>query len=366
MFKLHTIQAEFGDCLILEFGTKARPRFILIDGGPPNTFKDHLDPALQSIVRSKKLDMVLLSHVDNDHIVGLLDLLAALEEDDANEQPRRMKIAGLWHNSFQKALDPDGQITQRLQMLMATAGVRNASMPFSANAFFGVKEGNRLRLLAKKLKLPANKGFQDDLILLETASQPIKFGKLTFRIVGPNQANLQALREEWLAWLAKAEEKMGSNPSALANSDQSVPNLSSVVLLAECEGKTILLTGDARGDHILAGLEQAGLLTDGKLHVDMLKVPHHGSNRNVTAKFFKKITADTYIISANGKYGNPDYDTLKWIVDAAHSAGRQIEIIATNSTSATRELKRSHKPADFGYRLTLKPKAEHSIAVQLS
>jgi hypothetical protein len=57
---------------------------------------------------------------------------------------------------------------------------------------------------------------------------------------------------------------------------------------------------------------------------------------------------------------------LKWIVDAAHSAGRQIEIIATNSTSATRELKRSHKPADFGYRLTLKPKAEHSIAVQLS
>jgi beta-lactamase superfamily II metal-dependent hydrolase len=366
MFKLHTIQAEFGDCLILEFGTEARPRFVLIDGGPPNTFRDHLDPALQSIVRSKKLDMVLLSHVDNDHVVGLLDLLAALEEDDANGQPRRLKIARLWHNSFQKALDPDGQIMQRLQMLVATAGVRNTAMPFSANAFFGVKEGYRLRLLAKKLKLPANKGFQDDLILLETASQPIKIGKLTVRIAGPNQANLQALRDEWLAWLAKAEEKMGSNPSALANSDKSIPNLSSIVLLAASEGKTILLTGDARGDHILAGLEQAGLLTDGKLHVDVLKVPHHGSNRNATATFFKKITADIYIISANGKYGNPDYDTLKWIVEAAHSAGRQIEIIATNSTPATRKLKRSHKPADFGYRLTLKPKTEHSIAVQLS
>lgn len=366
MFKLHTVQAQFGDCLILEFGTKAKPRFILVDGGPPGNYKAALEPALQTLVGSRKLDLVVLSHVDNDHIIGLLDLLAALEEDDANSRSRHIDIAGIWHNSFQRALDPSGEIGQRLQALVAAAGIVNAAMPMSANAFFGVKEGNRLRILAKKLKVPANKGFHDDLIMLETASQPLKFEKLRLRIIGPTKANLEALRAEWLDWLSKAEEKMGSQPATLANSDRSIPNLSSIILLAEYEGKMILLTGDARSDHILAGLEQAGLLTNGKLHVDVLKVAHHGSSRNATSKFFKTVIADTYIISANGKYGNPDLDTLKWIVEAAHSDGRPIELIVTNITPTVQKLQQSHKPNDYGYQLTVQPVGENSIVKELS
>jgi beta-lactamase superfamily II metal-dependent hydrolase len=95
-------------------------------------------------------------------------------------------------------------------------------------------------------------------------------------------------------------------------------------------------------------------------------VAHHGSNRNHTATFFKKVTADTYVISANGKYDNPDYDTLKWIVEAAESQGRQIRIVVTNNTAATKKIKQTHKPSDFGYKLIVKPKADHSIAVDLS
>ena len=365
MFKLHAVQAQFGDSLILEFGTDAKRRYILVDGGPPNNFNDDLDSALQSIVQSGKLDAVILSHIDNDHIVGLLDLLAALEKDKADGEPPRIAIGGLWHNSFQKSIDPDGEITQRMQTLMSVAGIANVAMPFAVDAFFGVKEGNRLRILAKKLKLPVNKGFQNDLVMLETATQAKKFGKLSLRVVGPNQANLDKLRQDWLEWLAKAENMM-TDPAALANADISVPNLSSIVLLAKCDGKTILLTGDARSDHILDGLEAAGLLTDGKMHIDVLKVPHHGSKRNITAKFFKAVTADKYVISANGKNDNPDHDTLTWIVEAAKNAGRNIEIIVTNTTPSTKKLKQTHKPADFGYRLTVKPKADHSIVLQLS
>ncbi len=366
MFKLHAVQAQFGDSLILEYGTPANRRFTLIDGGPPDTYKNHLDTALQQIVQSKKLDLAVVSHIDNDHIVGFLDLFAALEEDKANGDPARIAVGGLWHNSFQKSVDPDGEITERMQSLLTIAGAASVAMPFAADAFFGVKEGNRLRILAKKLKVPLNKGFQDDLVMVETATEQLKFGKLGLTVVGPTQPNLDALRVEWLKWLAKTEKKMTSDPSTLANADQSIPNLSSIVLLAECDKKTILLTGDARSDHTLTGLAAAGLLTDGKLHVDVLKVAHHGSNRNVTSKFFRTVTADTYVISADGKDDNPDYDTLKWIVEAAHSAGRPIEIVATNSTKSTTDIKASHKPADFGYRLKIKPKADHSITVELS
>lgn len=365
MFKLHAVQAQFGDSLILEFGDSTNRRYILIDGGPPDNFKNDLEAALQSIVPTKKLDLVILSHIDNDHIIGLLDLLAALEEDDVNGDPPRIETPGLWHNSFQKSIDPSGEITERMQTLMNMAGSNNVAMPLAADAFFGVKEGNRLRILAKKLKLSVNKGFENDLIMLETAPAKVKFGKLTLRVVGPNQKNLDALREEWLKWLSKAEKEMGSNPTTLANADKSVPNLSSIVLLVEYEKKTILLTGDARSDHILLGLDQAGLLANGELLVDVLKVAHHGSNRNHTATFFKKLKAGTYVISANGKYDNPDYDTLKWIVEAAKSDGRQIEIVVTNNTTATKKIKQTHKPSDYGYKLIVKPKADHSIAVDL-
>jgi hypothetical protein len=145
-----------------------------------------------------------------------------------------------------------------------------------------------------------------------------------------------------------------------------VPNLSSIVVLAQCNGKTVLLTGDARGDHILDGLKQAKLLTGGKLHVDVLKVQHHGSDRNATQTFFKTVTADVYVISADGTHGNPDYDTLKWIVEAAHGAGRPIELVVTNSTPSVKKLKQTHRPADHGYKLTVLPKTKHSIAVTLA
>lgn len=366
MFKLHVVQAQFGDSLILEFGDTSKQRYVLIDGGPPDTYKNDLEAALRDVVPTNKLELVVLSHIDNDHIVGLLDLLAALEEAAANGDPPGIAIEGLWHNSFQKSIDPDGKITERMQMLMTIAGSHKVAMPLAADAFFGVKEGNRLRILAKKLKLPINKGFQDDLVMFETAPATIKFGKLKLRVIGPNQKNLEALREEWLKWLSNAEEEMASNPATLANADRTVPNLSSIVLLAEYDKKTILLTGDARSDHILSALDQAGLLSAGKLHIDVLKVAHHGSNRNHTASFFKKVTADTYVISANGRDDNPDYDTLKWIVEAAGSQGRQIRIVVTNNTASTKEIKQTHKPTDFGYKLIVKRKADHSIAVDLS
>jgi hypothetical protein len=140
-------------------------------------------------------------------------------------------------------------------------------MPLAADTFYGIREGNRLRLMARKLKIPTNKGFKDDLLLAETAKRPIKFGPLELTIAGPNKANLKALRTEWLNWLEAAAQKAASDPAAAAMADNSVPNLSSIVVLAKCAGKTILLTGDARGDHIIDGLNTAKLAKKGKLHV---------------------------------------------------------------------------------------------------
>src|SRR3546814_7234654 len=79
-------------------------------------------------------------------------------------------------------------------------------------------------------------------------------------------ANLRALQKDWNTkikpLLAKEKEKAAKAEIA-AYVDRSVYNLSSIVVLAEADGKRLLLTGDGRGDHTLSGLEEAGLLAPG-------------------------------------------------------------------------------------------------------
>src|SRR4029079_15655839 len=113
-------------------------------------------------------------------------------------------------------------------------------------------------------------------------------------IVGPLKDQLEALQAEWDKFVKKKGATPEDHAAAIAAyADKSVPNLSSIVVLAELDGKRILLTGDARGDKILEGLEFSKVIpSEGKLHVDILKVPHHGSSRNVEIDFFQRITAD--------------------------------------------------------------------------
>ncbi len=55
------------------------------------------------------------------------------------------------------------------------------------------------------------------------------------------------------------------------------------------------------------------------VHLDLLKLPHHGSDRNVSTGFFRRVTADRYLCSADGNHHNPDVPTLRMIADARGS-----------------------------------------------
>jgi beta-lactamase superfamily II metal-dependent hydrolase len=366
VFKLHVVQARYGDCLILEYGTAGKRGHVLVDGGPPRTYEEALEAALKDIVGAGgALDLVVLSHIDNDHIVGLLDLFAAIESETVSGEVPPITVDNLWHNSFERSIDPTGEILQGMQSLMMMAGITRIAMPLSADAFYGMKEGHRLRVMAHKLGIPPNKEFKDDRILAG-AGEVRKLGPLELAIAGPTLANLDALRADWLKWLEDTTDKMRADPKSAAMADNKVPNLSSIVLLAKCDGKSVLLTGDARGDHIIEGLTSAQLAQNGKLHVDVLKVQHHGSDRNATRAFFDAITADTYVVSADGRYGNPDYATLSWIVESARDQQRPITLVTTNETEATKKLQKQRKPKAYGYRLVTLERGKHSVEVALA
>jgi hypothetical protein len=366
MLTLHVVQAEYGDCLILEYGLQSKPKYILIDGGPAGTYDTHLRGELEKIkLGGGRLDLAILSHVDNDHIVGLLDLTAELRQQRANHAAETIGIDSLWHNAFSQTIGGDNDIEARLKALQANARNFARVMALTNAAVEGIGEGGQLRSAAVLLAIPIN----SDLISVDDAPRPIRSADgLTLYVVGPTKKSLDELKTEWLAWLDKHETSPLSTEEIAAMADRSVPNLSSIMVLAEDEAtsKRLLLTGDGRGDHLIDGLGQANLLSrDGTLHVDVLKVPHHGSARNVTGDFFKTVTADKYVISANGKYGNPDLDSLIWIVEAAKEQGRTIEISVTNQTPSTRQLVKKYDGKKYGYSLVEMNKKSNSMPLQI-
>lgn len=140
---------------------------------------------------------------------------------------------------------------------------------------------------------------------------------MTLRVIGPTEENVALLRKDWAKRVAALLQK-SSGPRDTAAIvadyvDRSPYNLSSLVVLATSGRKRMLLTGDGRGDHTLSELEQAGLISRGRLSVDLLKLPHHGSSRNVDQNYFDTIQARHYVISADGNYSNPDVETLEMI-----------------------------------------------------
>jgi len=369
MFKLRIVQAFHGDCLILECGPEQEPYYLLIDGGPGYVYEKHLKKELVKIRKQGgKINLAVLSHVDDDHVNGLLDLLAELISQRRKKKPETIEVVDLWHNAFGQTL---GESIERGMARSLPFG----STPVVERLARSIKQGNDLATRAQGLRIPTNAEFRDTpdrVVCVDNVEQPIPLANMLVRVVGPTREALKALQAEWEAWLAEKEraaEKRGPDAEAAARAlDDSVPNLSSIMLLAEAEGKTVLLTGDGRGDHILEGLEQAGVMQEnGTCHVDVFKLPHHGSAYNASPELFERVTADIYIICANGENDNPDFQTLEWLVQAAKKQHRSFTILATTETDSIQKMVARYDPLSYQYKTVfLSPGVDqHSMTLDL-
>jgi ribonuclease BN (tRNA processing enzyme) len=369
MLNLHVIQAEYGDCFLLEFGLPSQPRYMLVDGGPSLTYERHLQPHLRALAEkgSNRLDLVILSHVDNDHLVGLLDLLRELRRQRAENTEETVVVDSLWHNAFGQTLGSGTDIEPRL-LALTSAPIAETPLLAAITTVQGIAGGHELRLHAIALGIEINPGFRRGVVLADDPMSLRTVDNLQLRILGPTKASLDALKKEWQDWLEGSERGQAArDPLVMAQADRSIPNLSSIAVLAEADGKSILFAGDSRGDHLLMGLDQAGVLdASGSLHVNVVKLPHHGSARSISRTFLQKVTADTYVLSANGRDEHPDLATLIWIVESARMRRQPVEIVVTNETFSTRRLMQDYVPHMYGYRLTVMEAGAHAMRLSLS
>jgi len=125
---------------------------------------------------------------------------------------------------------------------------------------------------------------------------------------------------------AKAVSKLEEAETARRRTSLRQPNRSSVAFIVKMvrNGTTFrcLFTGDADGESIVKSLEQLSqqsklasfFIRDGKgcFKFDYADVPHHGSSENSPLAFFKSVCATRWVVSTNGMggHGHPHAQTL--------------------------------------------------------
>lgn len=377
-FTLEALDAGHGDSLLLHYGEEDDPQLIIIDGGPGHVWEATLEPRLEEILdllslsRPLDVNLAMVSHIDRDHITGVLKMMRQVEQDrNANREPL-VNVRTLWHNSFDDIVG-NAEIS-RVAGIAAFAGNAPIARPdgspidFDTQMIAGdVRMGRSLRDAATRLGLSVNSPFANGRV--EGISTIALDQETSLTVLGPSAAQLQALQDEWDEKLpAILAASTASAQSMIAEFlDKSAANLSSLVVLAEQDGATMLLTGDARGDFIMESLENAGLLANGDVFsTDILKVPHHGSDRNVDPSFFESIQADYYVFSADGTVGdNPDVSTLEMLTEA-RGADEYMMVFTNRLDKIQRFIRRDRRNNDRNYRIDNRNSGDMSVWVDLA
>lgn len=365
-FVFEALPAHKGDALLIHFGTRSKPGLVVIDGGPEGTYVPHLKPRLESLRSERRLqsgaalpiDLLIVSHVDDDHIFGVLEMTREMIEAADSHAAAPYRIDNIWHNTFDDILgskpeELEAAITAQFGMSAASAvtgalqGLRPDISLDAAKVLASIEQGRRLRDDISRLSLTLNDPF-GGLVMLRPGAEPtIRLGtganQLDIRVIGPSRTRLEALQKKHDEYLRQKGLGRDSKEAALAAFvDRSPTNLSSIVMQVTAKGRTLLLTGDARDKYILEGLRECGLLEEeGVYEVDVLKVPHHGSDRNVTDAFFSQVIADHYVFSGNGEHGNPERETLQMLEQARGKALKKCTVWFTypiETIDANREM----------------------------
>lgn len=378
--KLIIFRSSKGDSLLISHPDgNGKNTHILVDGGMKTSFINSVTPYLNKEIKEKNevINLLCVSHIDDDHIVGILTLMELLTQwrvfnyhNNSNStanvpKPKTVEapiIKCIWHNSFAKTYDLGDTLPMVAQALQ---NVEQMTSDFTDVGLFekvnhkatSIKKGITLsqRIRPERLNIDLNPQYNGNLVKCNQSSihkNEHKLGNISLSVIGPFSSDLTDLKDDWIKWekshrkeleefyadlsltalnqplsMAQLSQFMinSGTVSTLGNRDSvSIPNLASIMFLVEADGKTILMTGDGHSNDILKGLKKnKKLSSNGTLHVNILKIQHHGAAANIDEDFCKKITADHYVFCGNGTHSNPEEMVLEAICNSRRGTSNQ-------------------------------------------
>lgn len=318
MLKIHVIDAAHGDCLLLDFDHSK----ILIDCGPTSFLarRDVLTNIENILGEDGTIDIAVVTHNDDDHIGGFEYLIDT-----------GIKIKTIIFNSLQDI--PDIIASEQKQI--------------------SYNQDNAL-----KQKLLTDRGIQ--ILCLTRDSAPLIHNDIKLTAITPSVETLHRMlndfdtkkeREE----IKKRQKQISSlktkeitseealqriqSGQDIFRKDPSITNRSSISLVIEYREFSGLFLGDAHADDVIEGLNIAGF---GKYQFDVVKISHHGSERNTKIELLELLGKTEYILCANNEthHNHPNNITLARIIVLDNNPTIHLSSNSSNLSAKIEEFKR--------------------------
>jgi beta-lactamase superfamily II metal-dependent hydrolase len=287
------LRAGNGDCIWI---TTEEGVNILIDGGLANTYNREIKNRLKKV---KKLDLVILTHYDNDHIGGILKLLE--NEIKSLKSSGKTILREFWFNSFDKMLvNPPiySNQTSARQQIQFDDYIKEL-IPF-------VEFKSKISIdIFSEMYLKDNYNIQ-------------------FVLLSPNNQKLEELYNKYQKETIDYKTSSKSDDYHISieelaqrdfQKDTSLTNGASIAFIMKYKKLQFLFLADAHIDLIVRELKRLGYSKKNRLKIEFVKLSHHGSSKNLNSDFLDLIDCNRFIISTNGgRHKHPNKETLAKIL----------------------------------------------------
>jgi len=333
-----------GDSFLIE----TKKNNILVDGGYVSTYNKYIRPRLDMLKNNgKKLDYLIVTHIDEDHISGVIKLI------EENKEGQIIEIGDVWHNSYAHVAElKDGLVFKGkpLKTLPINYSLKDGITVTEKD--ISAVQGSTLASLLLRYKIPSNKNFNGNRISVDTTKR-ICSNDVCFNILSPSKEKLLDLKTYWKKELYKKgyssdadltdfnedafefilsleREKKKLLKKNVSTSivpdiaklsvegfleDNTATNGSSIAFVLEHNGFRILLLGDSHPSQVVEGLKLHYPQEKLPIKFNLIKVSHHGSKNNTSPELLEYIDSENFVFSTNGlSHGHPDGQTIARIV----------------------------------------------------
>lgn len=363
MLTLEILPASYGDSLLLSYGTESATHRILIDGGFSAT-GEVLARRLAEL--EDPIDLLVVSHVDNDHISGVVKLL-----DLAGD-----KVSQIWFNGYihlDQFSDLLGPVSgEKLTTKLVELGMDwNVGWPWPSRPEVPENLGGPVVMNDGPARIDLPGGAEAILV----SPTPLQLAELlgvweeVVRTAGlePGHAHVDEPEEGRSDMLGGSLEDLAEKSTGL---DDSEANASSIGFVFQWKDPSrdepfrLLLAGDALPGLLVDSLRSLAE-GDEPYELDAFKLPHHTSKKNVTKELIQSVDCPRWIVSTSGKrFNHPNAEALARIV---MYGGDMPEIICNYPANIPlTDFADDYPPENHGYRLTIPNEDEDGITLTFS
>jgi len=296
---------------------------ILIDGGFKYTFSDIFQKYILLQSMGKKLDLVILTHNDDDHILGLIELIKHEKKYLYHDGKLEPTIKQVWFNSLvfdthnvddiSKSYNSSKNSLISFSKLMRDKDNRIPFIEHISTDLAKFQKPININDEIEIILLSPNDRKLDDLLSAKSKNKNRDYSDYLEQI-NNNTSNIKQ-------YYSKDSEKSLADFINLENEsfepDSTEANGTSIAFILIYNLKKYLFLGDA---HIPLIVEELNKYKEyynskGKIKFEFIKLSHHGSKANLNQDFLNLVETENFIILTNGsKFQHPDKETLSRII----------------------------------------------------